>query len=883
MAYDGFFADISTRSSVNEVLERAEAIKSQVDTLYQGTQVGAGNANQSAIKAKNEADRAQRIADSINGEFPKYGTRQPSPFDPEFGAKGDGVTDDTAAFAAFEVKYKGKTVDLGFAKCSVTAIPRGNSYLNGSWYIPGDPHKFTRTAYEGDLTHSRLGMHHSFGGGLNSLKAALTDPLNQYVGIVFIGDSITWGSGNGSEQAPNAPRNGTLKDPRDYSGTNSYVNQVKRYLVDQYLQGANVTYTGWEGSPWGDSVLTAVKDHITMPLGVEFPTTIVGSNVVITESQSAALPAKWRMNISNGNEVDGQNAYGSVSFRYTGNSFKLYLGCVDASSSDYQIFIDGVSIGRFGTHAGATIDDGELVDNKTGLRTHYFPHCRNALVEIRALRPLLPNTGTRVLRIHGLVIPKTLRIANNGINGSAFGAYRLYNLPPTCWQYSGTSAINPGDQFCFIQLGTNDRGTNRGPQTMHFIMQEARTLLDAIPIYCTPILMVSNPAVHAGANITQGDIRSLLMTLARERAIDFIDNFGVFQGLDIKSYANDLLHPNAYGYSIMAGNIIKSLETSMDTSIIPPEPPLPSFAIKPADPIFLTKVTGGNIIDRVADAAYLGVQRQIRTNPGGVGSIKFQVQGKDWGIAYSALTQSIMNYEVLVDGVSVGIYSTKYLESGGGTSVYRNIRWHTVPNDGQPHIVEIKTVRRPEWPDVIQDLYLEAFLYKEGTSIVEVGGEPEVPEVPEVILRIRPDDPRLVRNAPFGTRFIDRESGGSILGVQLKVQSNPGAQRASISFKAKGKSVGLTFSSLATQIMDYQLYVDGVSKGTFSTTLGAPNGGVSMYGNERFHDIPNDGGTHDIQIFPTRKDVPSEAGLIQVFYLEAIITKEDGEITRGVL
>lgn len=876
MAYDGFFANLSTRASVNEILEQAEAVRNQVEVLYQNTQTEANKAQASALVAKNEADRAQRIADSINGDFPKYGTRQKSPFDPEYGAKGDAITDDTLAFAKFETDFVGMTIDLGFAKCKVATIPTKNVYINGSWLIPGDPNNFTRFAFEGDTVNGRPSLYHPYGGGLNRMKKALTELLNQYVGIVWIGDSITWGSGNQPECAPFDPRNGTLKDPRDWFGTNSYVNNVRRYLIDQYLPGATVTVEGWEQSPWGHPVVKAVKDIVTMPIGPEFSQTIVGTSITITNESSPSLPAKWRLLISNANTTD-PNTYGSVSFKFTGSSFRLHLGCVNDTNSDYEIFIDGASIGRFSTADGATIDNGELEDGSSGTRTHNFPFVANALVEIRALRPTLPGgSPTRVLRIHGLIIPKTLRLTNNGINGSSLYSYRLYNLPPTCWTYSESSAINAGDQFCFVQLGTNDRGTIRGPQTTHYIQMEAKNLLDAIPSYCVPIMMVSNPAIPVvGANLQQSDIRDALHSVARERAVDFVDNYGIFQGMDRLAYAKDQLHPNQWGYSVMATNIIKALESSVDTSVVPPEPPLATFAVKPNDAIFtVTAPSGTQIIDRDASSAYLGVQRLYRMNEVNSGDIYFEfaAQGKDFGVAYSSLATNILDYELLVDGVSQGRFSTKYLEAGGGTTVYRNIRWHSIPDDDAPHTIRIVGKRRPDFPGVTQVLYIEALLYKQGGALTAVGGTVPDPEPPEIVETISPYDPRFIPNLPSGTQIIDRESPGARLGVQRLYRANPvNSGNCSMSFKVKGPSFGLCYSATSTNMLDYELFINGASQGTFSMVLGEVGGAAAVYQNERFHNVPDDGGTHQIQlIFKRRATWPDNT---QVAYIEAILTK----------
>lgn len=53
----------------------------------------------------------------------------------DFGAKGDGQTDDTAAFTALELAVSGQTIDLSGKTYLVSMAPSGNKYANGSFLV----------------------------------------------------------------------------------------------------------------------------------------------------------------------------------------------------------------------------------------------------------------------------------------------------------------------------------------------------------------------------------------------------------------------------------------------------------------------------------------------------------------------------------------------------------------------------------------------------------------------------------------------------------------------------------------------------------------------------------------------------------------------------
>ncbi|MBA6102445.1 SGNH/GDSL hydrolase family protein [Pseudomonas monteilii] len=114
-------------------------------------------------------------------------------------------------------------------------------------------------AYRGiaSLVDSRLIQFN--GGQLGRLKAALADPNRQMTGIAFVGDSITWGTGTGQSPNPD-PRNRTLADPRDNFSSQSFVNNVKRYIGDTFMPGSSVMHSNWRTSPSGQSIVEFSKN-----------------------------------------------------------------------------------------------------------------------------------------------------------------------------------------------------------------------------------------------------------------------------------------------------------------------------------------------------------------------------------------------------------------------------------------------------------------------------------------------------------------------------------------------------------------------------------------------------------------------------------------------
>lgn len=130
-------ASVSTASETNAgVVQLATTTEAQTgsDTTKAVTPAGvksaitnfSGNINNAKVIATGATTArtlASRFADGIT---PK-----------DFGANGNGTTDDTAAFTALEAKATGRDVDLEGLTYLVTTRPSGNNYYNGNFKVNG--------------------------------------------------------------------------------------------------------------------------------------------------------------------------------------------------------------------------------------------------------------------------------------------------------------------------------------------------------------------------------------------------------------------------------------------------------------------------------------------------------------------------------------------------------------------------------------------------------------------------------------------------------------------------------------------------------------------------------------------------------------------------
>lgn len=473
-------------------------------------------------------------------------------------AKGDAVSNDTAAFTAFETVVSGKPVNLLGKTYVVNAIPTRNAYYNGAWLVGGD----RRIAL---LKRSFLGSGaklHRFGGQLRDLREHLGNPFVQYCGIVLAGDSITWGTGATGNNTDSAGRDGTLSDPRDFYKTASYVNEFKRYLQQRYAKGSTPIVSNYSYSASGESTVEYQKEFIMYPRYGEITVTqSAGSALTMSDLLNSSIVGGGQLLLSSGN-LSVENSH-SISFTLTGDAFRLYFSCVNSTATFYELLIDGVSAGVFSMKAGVAASSGIVTDGQVGAyNDHVFPFVRGKVITIRTKRN--GDAGNRDGRFNAIRILKRIVVKNQGIVGSTARSYGAYNLSGS---FDG-NAVAPEDTFVFCQLGTNDclvPGANQFPRGVNIFRRYLDEALNYLSADKKIILMVAPPTTGQNPStlwFDMGDARDTILRCAKARAVDFIDNLSVFNDLDMSTVTGDGVHPNDLGYAVIVANIISCLESA---------------------------------------------------------------------------------------------------------------------------------------------------------------------------------------------------------------------------------------------------------------------------------------------------------------------------------
>lgn len=461
------------------------------------------------------------------------------------GAKGDGVADDTAIFSSFETLFSGKIIDLQGRTFKVTSIPNENTYYNGKWVVSG---RTVIAPFNDSFAFPGVRCTR-YGGQLAKLRKALSNPFEQFTGIAFLGDSITWGATLPENLSPGSDLT-TLATRRDLFVSPSFVNEFKRWIGKNYFDNATPVISNWAASSAGEAIAEYTKYDVVYTNRTPFVFTDTGS-ATATDTSAASSISGYQAVYA----VSAGANEASIVFPFTGSKFSLVFTCVDSDAPDYQVLVDGVSIGTFGT----SVADG-FVDGSYGNKiTHTFDYVRNKNIEIVISGAGYPSI--RRLRVEGLEIPKTVRITNQGISGSNSTRYKDRALKTT---FLPDIAVTPQDNFAFLMLGTNDRLDPTWPQGLNSFEEEMKEILDILDPLCDTVIMCANSVSdsnQAGKRFTMQQIRGSLCNVSESRSHDFVDNYAIFHNANPDTVLADGLHPNVLGHYMIFRNIADSLES----------------------------------------------------------------------------------------------------------------------------------------------------------------------------------------------------------------------------------------------------------------------------------------------------------------------------------
>lgn len=411
------------------------------------------------------------------------------------------------------------------------------------------------TGYVGS-NGDRISKFHDFGGQLAKFKSALVNPLEQFTGVVFIGDSITWGLTLPDNPVYN-PRDGTLSDPRDNFTSNSWVNITKRYIGNVYYGNTSPVISNWSASTSGEAIATYSKTFTLYPFDGDFTIANTGASLSMSESANVGSITGFQKSLTNANSLG--TSYHSIFFTFTGTEFTLCFGS-NTDGSDYELFVDSVSQGVFVTRSG---EDGLTVGNDRR-RTHTFSYIRNKVIEIRSVYREIVPSAPNVLRIEAIIVNKTIRLTNQGIIGTSSRVYKTYNLAGN--GFGDGEAVGAYDNFVFIQIGTNDRiirsdvptGVNQFKKYFSAMLAVITPLADVICLAANPVTNEST----ATYSFTMADVRAVIYDYSRDNSLDMIDNYAAFYNLDLGVYTADGTHPNALGHPVIFENIRGAIEQS---------------------------------------------------------------------------------------------------------------------------------------------------------------------------------------------------------------------------------------------------------------------------------------------------------------------------------
>lgn len=480
-----------------------------------------------------------------------------------YGAQGDGVTNDDAAFASLQATLKGCLIDLGGKAYAVSSVPTGNTYINGRFIVSG----FNVPAVPYNSPVSMPPKFHGFGNALRELKERLADPLCQFIGLTGIGDSNMWGVGaSGTSPGTGFPTpDRTLSDIRAMYGAPTFFNQIKRYIRDNYKKGEGFTeiVSNWPASPAGESTVLYQNTELLYPRYGQFAVAQIGASQAPTDLTTNNSPSGMILSLNN---TVGAEQYGhSISFPFTGTKFILSVRTSAGGVSDafIDVLVNGVLVPEYTAFSVQPGNNG-LVDNVNNYDQQLeitIPFVKDGTVMIRSNRNGL--SGNRLLSVTALRVPRQIRITNNGISGTTTVSYKDNNLDGNA---SGDGvAIVGTDMIVMVLLGANDRAWTTGrPRGSNQYEVNLNALLDNASFTGKKVILIAaNPSSNedpATYPFHMQEVRNINYRVAKARSMDMLDNYSIFLGMDPTSFTADGLHLNDLGHSMAARNFINALE-----------------------------------------------------------------------------------------------------------------------------------------------------------------------------------------------------------------------------------------------------------------------------------------------------------------------------------
>ncbi|SEB47844.1 SGNH/GDSL hydrolase family protein [Rhodobacter sp. 24-YEA-8] len=455
------------------------------------------------------------------------------------------------AFTRLEARTSGQIIDLAGRTYQVAALPAGNKYINGFFTAGG----LTRSRLVlGELDDAPAAVWR-FGGQIAQLACALGGPFRQYLKISLLGDSITWGSSL-PEMGVSEPRDGTGSDPRSLYNTAARANEFKRWVGQQYADGAAPVLSNWSASQSGESIATFARAVGMFPSGPKFTITITAGSFNQQTLYNEAFPYGAQHRFTDGS---GGASSGKYAFRMTGKEFTFCFGALASGCLNYTVWVNGVQLG--GVYSTTLGEDGSTAI--TGRHHALAAHTVAADIEIRTVYKA-GGGSPQTLYTYWIEFRRKIVISNQGINGTSSMTYR--NNMMTSGGYGDGLAIDAEDGFIFIQQGTNDRGKR---PDLSYTLSETRghvqALIDTVKVLSPTaklIMMCANRPTIDGPpafKCSMSDIRQMLLEAAQDNTLDLIDNYVPFARVDAAKFLTDGLHPNRLGDALMARNVINAI------------------------------------------------------------------------------------------------------------------------------------------------------------------------------------------------------------------------------------------------------------------------------------------------------------------------------------